>query len=184
MNIYNNSYLLTNEINKNLEKNILKFKNISIIYYNLEETNRKKYLSNCDSLYQFCRKKNLPFFITDNINLCIKYKCKGLLITRAKTSNNYTYIKNKLHIIGKAHNQLEYSLLINKGCKTIMLSPLFYNQKYSNNKILGPIKFNLITKCWKTEICALGGISQTNIKKINLLQNVTSISFRSLINTL
>jgi thiamine monophosphate synthase len=114
----------------------------------------------------------------------MKYKCKGLLITRAKTSNNYTYIKNKLHIIGKAHNQLEYSLLINKGCKTIMLSPLFYNQKYSNNKILGPIKFNLISKSWKTEICALGGISQTNIKKINLLQNVTSISFRSLINTL
>jgi thiamine monophosphate synthase len=184
MNIYNNSYLLTNEINKNLEKNILKFRNISIIYYNLEKTNLRKYLNNCKSLYQFCRKKNLPFFITDNVNLCIKYKCKGLLITGAKTSNNYTHLKNKLHIIGKAHNQLEYSLLINKGCKTIMLSPLFHNQKYSKNKILGPIKFNLITKNWKAEICALGGINQTNIKKINLLQNVTSIGFMSLINTL
>jgi hypothetical protein len=65
-----------------------------------------------------------------------------------------------------------------------MLSPLFHNQKYSKNKILGPIKFNLITKNWKAEICALGGINQTNIKKINLLQNVTSIGFMSLINTL
>jgi thiamine-phosphate pyrophosphorylase len=184
MNIYNNSYLLTNEISQKLEKNISKFKKISIIYYNLEESNRRKYLSNCESLYQFCRKKNLPFFVTDNINLCLKYKCKGLLITNPKTRNNFTHIKNKLHIIGKAHNQFEYSLLINKGCKTIILSPLFYNDKYSENKILGPIKFNLITLNWKVKICGLGGINQKNIKKINLLKKVTSVSFKSFINNL
>ena len=184
MNIYNNSYLLTNEINKNLEKNISKFRNISIIYYNLQETNRRKYLSNCESLYQFCRKKKLPFFVTDNINLCIKYKCNGLLITKAKGGNNYTHIKNRLHIIGKAHNQLEYHFLLNRGCKTLMLSPLFYNKKYSKNKILGPIKFNLITNGWKSGICALGGINQKNINQIKLLSKNTSISFKSLINEL
>jgi len=184
MNIYNNSYLLTNEINKNLDKNILRFKNISIIYYNLEETDRRKYLDNCESLYKFCRKKHVPFYVTDNINLCLKYKCKGLFITRAKSGNNYTHIKNKLHIIGKAHNQFEYNLLIKRGCKTIMLSPLFYNNKYSTNNILGPIRFNLITQNWKSEISGLGGINIKNIKRTKLLKKTTSISFKSLINNL
>jgi hypothetical protein len=65
-----------------------------------------------------------------------------------------------------------------------MLSPLFYNKKYSKNKILGPIKFNLITNSWKSEICALGGINQKNIKEIKLLPKKTSIGFKSLINEL
>jgi len=49
-----------------------------------------------------------------------------------------------------------------------MLSPIFYNNKYSQNQILNPIKFNLISLNWKTEICALGGISNENIKKIRI----------------
>jgi hypothetical protein len=65
-----------------------------------------------------------------------------------------------------------------------MLSPLFYNKKYSKNKILRPIKFNLITNGWKSKICALGGINQKNIKEIKLLSKKTSISFKSLINEL
>jgi 2-keto-3-deoxy-6-phosphogluconate aldolase len=49
-----------------------------------------------------------------------------------------------------------------------MLSPIFYNNKYSQNQILNPIKFNLISLNWKTNLCALGGINKTNIRKINL----------------
>jgi len=184
MKIYNNSYLLTNEISDNLKKNIYKFKKISVIYYNLEETDRGKYLNNCKSVYNFCRKKNLSFFITDNINLCFKYKCKGMLITNAKGRNNYTYIKNQFHIMGKAHNQLEYSLLVKKGCSTVLLSPLFYNHKYPINKILGPIRFNLIVKNWVTKIGALGGINRSNIKRINILQKISGIYFKGLINNM
>ena len=54
-----------------------------------------------------------------------------------------------------------------QGCNIISLSPLFYNSKYSNNKILNPLKFNLIKKNWNTDVCALGGINSKNIKKIN-----------------
>jgi 2-keto-3-deoxy-6-phosphogluconate aldolase len=62
-----------------------------------------------------------------------------------------------------------------------MLSPIFYNNKYSINKILNPIKFNLISLNWKTEICALGGISNNNIKKIKNTK-AKSIGIKSWIN--
>ena len=60
-----------------------------------------------------------------------------------------------------------------------MLSPLFFNQKYSKNKILYPLKFNLITLNWKSEICALGGINAYNINKTKILRKVNYIAFSS-----
>jgi hypothetical protein len=65
-----------------------------------------------------------------------------------------------------------------------MLSPLFYNKKYSLNQILNTVKFNLITNDWKTQICALGGINTKNISKIKMLRKKTSIAFKSLIDNL
>jgi 2-keto-3-deoxy-6-phosphogluconate aldolase len=62
-----------------------------------------------------------------------------------------------------------------------MLSPIFYNNKYSVNKILNPIKFNLISLNWKTEICALGGISNNNIEKIKNTK-AKSVGIKSWIN--
>ena len=61
-----------------------------------------------------------------------------------------------------------------------MLSPIFFNKKYSLNKILGPIKFNLITLSWKSNICALGGIKTDNLRMINLTR-AKAVSFMSLI---
>jgi 2-keto-3-deoxy-6-phosphogluconate aldolase len=62
-----------------------------------------------------------------------------------------------------------------------MLSPIFYNNKYSLNKILSPVKFNLISLNWKTDVCALGGISNNNIKKLKITK-VKSIGIKSWIN--
>jgi 2-keto-3-deoxy-6-phosphogluconate aldolase len=59
-----------------------------------------------------------------------------------------------------------------------MLSPIFYNNKYSHNQILNPIKFNLMSLNWKTEICALGGISNENIKKLKSTK-VKSVGIKS-----
>jgi thiamine monophosphate synthase len=60
-----------------------------------------------------------------------------------------------------------------------MVSPLFYNAKYSKNKILGINKFNLLTSNWNVKICALGGISSSNIKKIKMTKarSLAGISF-------
>ena len=62
----------------------------------------------------------------------------------------------------------------------IMLSPLFYNKKYSNNNILGTAKFRLISKDWKINVCALGGINKTNVNKVKLIKT-KNIAFRSMI---
>ena len=63
-----------------------------------------------------------------------------------------------------------------------MISPLFYTKKYSQNKILGPIRINLITKNWRTRIGALGGVSPVNYNKIKLLNSINILGFKSLIN--
>lgn len=51
-----------------------------------------------------------------------------------------------------------------------MLSPLFFNNKYSTNQILNTTKFNLITNSWKTDVGALGGITKKNLGKLKNLQ--------------
>jgi hypothetical protein len=61
-----------------------------------------------------------------------------------------------------------------------MLSPIFYNHKYSQNKILNVCKFNLISLNWKNKICALGGITKNNLKKIKMTK-AGAIGFISLI---
>jgi hypothetical protein len=45
------------------------------------------------------------------------------------------------------------------------------NKKYSINKILGVIKFNLISLNWKLKILALGGINEKNLKKLQLTRS-------------
>jgi thiamine monophosphate synthase len=62
-----------------------------------------------------------------------------------------------------------------------MLSPIFYNKKYTYPKILGVIKFNLISKQWRANICALGGINLKNLNKIKMTK-ANSIAFISLMN--
>ena len=130
---------------------------------------------------KFAKKEKIPFFFTDNIKYAIKNKADGIFLT-----NKYKVLKNniqkntKLEVIGSAHNQYEYYIKKNQNCSTIMLSPIFYNKKYSQNKILGTARFNLITLNWKTTICGLGGITSENIKLINLTR-CRSIGVKSLI---
>ena len=61
-----------------------------------------------------------------------------------------------------------------------MLSPLFYNEKYTTNNILNVLKFSNKKINWNIDICALGGITPKNIKKIKLL-NITKIGFKRFI---
>jgi thiamine monophosphate synthase len=82
--------------------------------------------------------------------------------------------------MGSAHNQLEYYFKKMQQCRTVTLSPLFFNPKYSVNKILGVVKFNLISKMWNISLCALGGIAEKNINKINLTR-ATSVAFHRFI---
>ena len=90
-------------------------------------------------------------------------------------------LKKEFQIIGSVHNQREYFRKLKQNCYTIVLSPLFYTEKYSNNQILNILKFNQISREWKVNLCALGGINFRNIKKTRMIK-IKSLAFRKLIN--
>jgi thiamine monophosphate synthase len=176
MNQYHN-YIFLSEINDELAVKIKKIKKVSIIYY--IDDFRLFNENNCKLIRNFCNNINAPFYIVNSIKNAVKYKANGIYI---KADNKRINLKkyNKLKIIGSAHNHLDYFFKKNQNCNMVMLSPLFYNKKYSNNKILGTTKFRLISKNWTTDLCALGGVNMANINKIKIT-NTSNVGYRSLI---
>ena len=169
-------YIFIKNLDEKIKKNIKKLYNVQIIF-NSEDFNKVS-LNQCIEIRAFCAKNKIPLYIINNYKIALKIKAHGVLISsKNKRINLNDFFLRKLHIIGSAHNQLEYYFKKMQNCETITLSPLFFNPKYSKNKILGPIKFNLISKTWNTNLCALGGITEKNIKKINLTK-VSSIAFQ------
>ena len=174
-NIQLDYYIFVEELNEKVIKNIISLKkqklriNIVILY--------KNYLI----ISKFAKKERIPLFFTDNLKDAIKNKAHGIFLTsKYKVLKNNIKKTTKLEVIGSAHNQYEYYIKKKQNCSTIILSPIFYNRKYSSNKILYTTRFNLISLNWKTNICALGGISSKNIKLINLTR-CKSIGVKSLI---
>ena len=172
-------YIFIKDLNEEIKKNIKKLNNVEIIINHIDftEISLKKFLE----VKNFCQKNKIPFYIINNYKIALKFKAQGIFIS----SNNKrlilkSFIHKKFKIIGSAHNQLEYFFKKRQQCETITLSPIFFNPKYSKNKILNPIKFNLISKGWNVNLCALGGISNENIKKINLTK-VSCIAFQRLV---
>lgn len=116
----------------------------------------------------YCKKKGNKFLISNHIKLAIKLNLDGVYIPSFNTSKNhlsYTYKKNFI-ILGSAHNiyQIRTKELQNVG--TIFLSSIFKR----NKNYLGINKFKLLSRLMNEEFVALGGISELNLKKLNLLK--------------
>jgi thiamine monophosphate synthase len=172
-------YFLTDKLDNVAVNNILKLRKIGIIYkpINNKEVNH----NNLNYISKFCKKNNIRFYISNSYKLVLKYKANGIFITYDNKKNlNYINFQKKIEVIGSAHNQIEYSVKARQGCSTIMLSPIFYNKKYTHNNILGVLKFNLISQYWRAKICALGGVNFNNFNKIKMTK-ATSVAFVSLI---
>ena len=119
------------------------------------------------NIIRFCKAHHIPFYILNDVKIAKQLNAYGIYISANNKKISLSLFSSiKFKLIGSAHNQFEYFIKQKQNCKTIMLSPIFYNNKYLPNQILNPIKFNLISLNWKTEVCALGGISNENIKKI------------------
>jgi thiamine-phosphate pyrophosphorylase len=177
--IFYRHYVFLDQINELIEKNILKFINISIII-DIDHNNNKN-LEKEISIIRFAKKNKIPYFFKNNFQKCIKYKADGIFIdSKNKSMVKPVLLKKKFTIIGLAHNQLEYVQKLKQKCITIMLSPLFYNEKYSVNRILGILKFNNKSLNWKIKLCALGGINYENLKKIRLTKS-EGIAFKKFI---
>jgi thiamine-phosphate pyrophosphorylase len=152
----------------NFEDNLLRYKDKSIIIYNEKNSiNEKKLIK----LREICKSRNVKFYIINDIKFAFKYKADGLVITSNNKRSIYNFNKRIVRI-GVAHTQKEYYQKIQQKCDYIFLSPIFFNKKYSANKILGMLKFNLISLNWKIKILALGGISEQNLKKIKFTRAV------------
>lgn len=172
-------YVFLHKIDNIIKKNLLKFNNINIIIDDNEKN--EKELKNQLSIIKFARKNKIPFLFKNDYRKSIKFKSNGILLdNKNKNVIKPIILKKNFIIIGLVHNQIEYYKKLIQGCKIVMLSPIFYNNKYTNNKILGINKFNLMSKDWKSNICALGGVSENNIKKINMTK-ASHIGFARLI---
>ena len=171
------AYYFIDQINKSTISTIFKFRNISLIY--MSQNNSFSNIQDLIKIKEFSNKNNLKFYVTDNIRLAIKVKANGIYLTKNynRMLHNYNCKKDFL-ILGSVHNQLEYYRKSIQNCKKFFLSPIFYNRKYSINKILGVIKFKIISKDWKDKAIPLSGINQRNIKQA-LLANKKQIAFRS-----
>ena len=170
-------YIFIEELNEIIKKNILILKNKK---YRLNIITSDK---NVYQISQFAKISRIPFYVIDNIKSAIKNYASGVFLSgRNKSLSNNLINVARLKVIGSAHSQMEYYIKKQQKCNIIMLSPIFFNKKYSLNKILGPIKFNLITLNWNCKVCALGGIKLSNLKMINLTK-AKAISFMSLINS-
>ena len=153
------------------QDNLLRYKDKSIIVYN-ENYDEKNILSkkNLINLRKFCKNKNIKFYIVNDLRLAFRYMADGIIITSNNKRPIYNFNK-KIMKIGIVHTQREYYEKKQQKCDYIFLSPIFLNKKYSINKILGVIKFNLISLNWKLKVLALGGINEKNLKKIQLTKS-------------
>ena len=170
-------YFFIDTLDEIIRKNIKNFKKLSFVYKSdsINDINN----ANIKTIKNFCKKNQIPFFISDNFKLAKKYGADGIFLSSSYKKIGNIVLKKNFKIIGSAHNQLEYSLKNKQSCELIMLSPLFYNKKYSQNKILNVCKFNLLSIGWHNKICALGGISLNNLKKLNMTR-CSAVAFISL----
>ena len=177
---YENFYFFTDRLTSENKKNIIKFKNLSVIYTNNEFT--KNYKEFIDIL-KFCKNKKIKIYYKDDIKKARKYNLNGVYLSASNKKfpsiiNNLNKKRN-FKIIGGAHNQNEYFLKKKQMCEDVLFSPLFKNEKYNQNQILNICKFNLMSRGWKCNLFALGGINSSNLKKVSMTksQGVGFISF-------
>jgi len=116
---------------------------------------------------KYCKKKNVNFYLSNNIKLAIKLGLDGAYVPAFNKSLkhlSYSYKKN-FKLVGSAHNLKEIKMKENQKVSKIFLSSLFKK----NNNFLGINKFKLLSKLTKKNVVVLGGISKENKKKLSLL---------------
>lgn len=164
---YLENFFFASSLNYIIKENLRKFKNISIIYNaDKNSLNINEFLK----IKQFCKKEKIKIYFPDNIKLAIKLGADGLFISSKNNKICQPY-KKSFKVIGAVHNQREFYFKIYQKCEYLFLSPIFNNPKYSINKILRTIRFNLISQNWNKKLIALGGVNSKNLKKIYLTKS-------------
>jgi thiamine-phosphate pyrophosphorylase len=115
----------------------------------------------------YCKKKGLKFYLSNNVKLAIKLRLDGAYIPSFNKKFNHLSCvhNNDFKIVGSAHNLKEIRIKELQNVDKIFLSSLFKK----NRNYLGINKFKLMSNLTKKKIVVLGGISKKNIKLLNLL---------------
>ena len=148
----------TNNIDQQDKYTIIIYRN-----YNLKKIDKTIILK----LKNYCNKKGLKFYLSNDIKLAIQLKLTGAYIPSFNKKFNhlsYTYSKN-FKIIGSAHNLKEIKIKERQNVNKIFLSSLFKK----NKNFLGINKFKRLSKLTKKKIVVLGGVSKQNIKLLKLV---------------
>ena len=138
-------------------------KKTTIIYRNYNQDVDEKLILR---IKDYCKKKGHKFLLSNNIRLAIKLNLNGAYIpsfNNDKKHLSYSF-KTDFIILGSAHNIYEIKTKELQGVNSIFLSSIFKK----NKNYLGMNKFKLLSLLSKKHFIALGGISNNNLKKLNL----------------
>ena len=167
-----NRYYFINEFNQShIDK---QHKKTTIIYRNYDQKVDEKIITKIKS---YCKKKGNKFLLSNDIKLAVKLDLDGAYIpsfNKDKKHLSYT-LKKKFIILGSAHNVYEIRTKESQKVKQIFLSSIFKK----NKNFLGINKFKLLSLLSKKPFVALGGISNNNLKKLDLVscKGFAGISF-------
>jgi len=120
------------------------------------------------TIKNYCKKKGNKFLISNNIKLAIKLNLDGAYIpsfNHDKKHLSYSVRKNFI-LLGSAHNVYEMRTKELQNVNAIFLSSIFKK----NKNYLGINKFKSFSLLSNKPVIALGGISNDNLKKLNLIR--------------
>ena len=157
-------------INSFKKNNIDKLNNnTGVIFRNYKNSINLKEINH---IKNYCRNKNIKFFLSNHFKLAVKLNLDGAYIPSFnKDFCHLAYkMKSSFLIIGSAHNINEIRIKELQKCSKIFLSPIFRSKK--NQTFLSTLKFNNMTISKNIDFIALGGINENNYKKLKLTKIV------------
>jgi len=139
----------TNNIDQQGKQTVIIYRN-----YSSKKVNQLEILK----FKNYCKKKGLKFYLSNNVKLAIKLRLDGAYIPSFnKKFSHLSYVHNKdFKIVGSAHNLKEIRIKELQNVDKIFLSSLFKK----NRNYLGINKFKLMSNLTKKKIVVLGGISK------------------------
>ena len=135
-----------------------------IIYRNHNQAPDKRLII---KIKNYCKKRGNKFLLLNNVKLAINLDLDGVYISsfnKDKKHLSYSF-KKKFIILGSVHNAYEMRTKELQNVKVFFLSSIFKK----NKNFLGIYRFKLLSSLSKKPIIALGGISNDNFKKLNLI---------------
>ena len=165
-------YYFISEYDTNLINN--QNKNVNIIYRNY---NKKIDFKKILLLKNFCKKRGNKLFLSNNIKKALELNLDGAYLP--SFNKNYKHLsfnfKKNFTLIGSAHSVKEIKIKERQGTSSIFISSIFKK----NLNYLGLNKFRNLQNYTKSNVIALGGINDKNVKLLNLtkVSGFSGISF-------